>query len=191
MAYGALKRPANGIHRVGDGDTISSIAASYGFTDWEAKVWNAPENAKLKTQRVNPNTLVPGDEVFIPELHKKEESRPTDAWHDFHVVRNKRFLRLKLQDENGDPIKNKKYELKTGPTFRGTFTQQGQTTDGEGKIEEEIPHTLTSAELVLPDANLRVKLKIGYLQPLPTSEPVKAPALGDAAGALTGRSRDA
>ncbi|MBI4717087.1 MAG: LysM peptidoglycan-binding domain-containing protein [Planctomycetes bacterium] len=184
MPYGALKRPKDGVHRVTAGETISSIAATYGFTDWEAKLWNAAENAKLKEQRLNPNTLAPGDEVSIPDLTPKDESRPTDAWHDFHVVRNKRFLRLKLQDENGEPIANKAYEIRPVQTFRGTFVQQGQTTDAEGKIEEEIPHTLFEAELVLPDTNIRTHLKIGFLQPLPMGEKVKATPSLSAEGLL-------
>ncbi|GMU82876.1 MAG: hypothetical protein AMXMBFR47_27470 [Planctomycetota bacterium] len=183
MAYGARKRPSDGIHKAIPGDTISSIAASYGITDWEAKVWDAGENAELKTQRVNPNTLVPKDAVFIPELTKKEESRPVDAWHEFHVVRNKRFIRLKLQNSDNTPVKNKTYKIEPAETFRGVFVQQGTTTGEEGKIEEEIPHTMIEADLVLPDDNVRIRLKIGHLLPLPMGDPVSGPSL-DVEGAL-------
>ena len=185
MAYGARRRPSDGIHKAVEGDTISSIAASYGFTDWEEKVWNAGENANLKTERENPNELVPGDEVFIPELEQKQEARPTDEWHDFHVVRNKRHLRLKLQNENGEPLANKAYQITPDESFRGTYVQQKQTTDADGMIDEEIPHTLLEAVLTLPDENLRARLMIGYLQPIPMGEPVSAPAL-DVGGALGG-----
>lgn len=185
MAYGARRRPKDGIHKVTEGDTISSIAASYGFTDWENKVWNAGENANLKKERENPNELVPGDEVFVPELEEKQEARPTDEWHDFHVVRNKRFLRLKLHDENGEPLANKAYEITPDDSFRGTYVQQGQTTDADGVIEEEIPHTLLEAVLTVPDENLRTRLMIGYLQPIPMGEPVSGPSL-DVGGALGG-----
>jgi hypothetical protein len=192
LGYGALMRPKDGLHKVREGDTISSIAALYGFTDWEEKVWNAGENTKLKAERVNPNTLMPGDQVFIPELTRKDESRPTDAWHEFHVVRNKRFLRLKLQAEDGSPLANRKYELRVPPIFRGTFEQKGQATDADGKIEEEIPHTLLEADLILPDDNLRTHLFIGYLRPLPASDPVEGPkldvsaSLGGLAGSASG-----
>lgn len=185
MGYGAKKRPKNGIHRVEPGDTVSSISTFYGITEWEDRVWNAPENAKLKEARPNPNELMPGDEVYIPELEEKQESRPTDAWHDFHVVRNKRFLRLRLQNADGSAIAERPYTLEPDPTFRGVFVQQGQATDADGRIEEEIPHTLTHATLVLPDDNLRVRLQIGFLQPLPSTEPVKAPSM-DVGGALAG-----
>jgi hypothetical protein len=186
MPYGAKTRPKDGIHKVVAGDTISSIAAFYGITDWENKLWNAAENAQLKQERVNPNTLVPGDQVFIPELQKKQEARPSDAWHDFHVVRNKRFLRLKLQSEDSKPLANRKYELTPLETFRGVFVQQGQTTDADGKIEEDIPHTMLEADLSLPDDGLRVRLKIGYLLPLPMKAPVKSAGGLNVAGGLGG-----
>ncbi len=185
MAYGARRRPKNGIHKVAAGETVSSIAASYGFTDWEAKVWNAAENAQLKEKRINPNTLLPGDEVFIPELEQKQEGRPVDAWHQFHVKRNKRFLRVKLQNADDTAIANRPYTIEPEPTFRGVFVQKNQTTSAEGMVEEEIPHTLTKATLVLPEDNLRVKLQVGFLQPLPASEPVEGPSL-DVGGALSG-----
>lgn len=186
MAYGARLRPKDGVHKAVPGDTISSIAASYGFTEWEEKVWNAGENAELKTQRVNPNTLVPKDAVVIPELTKRDESRPVDAWHEFHVVRNKRFLRLKLQNSDNTPVKNKTYKIEPLESFRGVFVQQGTTTGEEGKIEEEIPHTMIEADLVLPDDNVRIRLKIGFLLPLPMGDPVSGPSLdvGGALGAL-------
>lgn len=185
MPYGARKRPKDGIHKAVPGDTISSIAALYGITKWEEKVWNAPENANLKQQRVNPNTLVPGDEVFIPELEKKMETRPVDAWHDFHVVRNKRFLRLKLQNSDGTPLKERPYQIEPLASFSGSFVQQGRTTSPEGVIEEEIPHALTEADLVLPQDHIRIRLRIGHLLPLPMGEPVGGPKL-DVEGALGG-----
>ena len=193
MAYGARRRPDDGIHKSVPGDTISSIGASYGITDWEPRVWNAGENAQLKQERVNPNTLAPRDEVFVPELKQKQESRPTDEWHDFHVVRNKRLLRLKLHDEADQPLANKQYTITPGDSFRGTFVQQGQTTDAEGMIQEEVPHTMLDAELELPEEHLRVKLQIGFLLPLPMGETVKsgvAGAIDGVVGAVTGAAGD-
>lgn len=185
MSYGAKRRPKDGIHKVVAGDTVSSVAAFYGFTEWESKVWDAAENAQLKEQRINPNTLLPGDEVFIPELEQKQEARPVDDWHQFHVKRNKRTLRLKLQNADDTAIANRPYTIEPDASFRGTFVQKNQTTSPEGVIEEEIPHTLTKATLTLPDDNLTVKLQIGFLRPLPASEPVEGPAL-DIGGALEG-----
>ncbi|TWT43686.1 hypothetical protein RAS1_00850 [Phycisphaerae bacterium RAS1] len=181
MAYG-YKRPKDGVHKVAQGDTIESIASQYGFFDWE-KIWNDGGNATLKESRPNPNMLVPGDEVVIPELEQKEESRAVDSWHEFHVKRTKRFLRLKLQNSDGSAIADRPYKIDPGARFNGTWAQKNQTTDADGKIEEEIPHNMREADLVLEEDHLRVKLLIGQLLPLPTQPPVEAP---DLAGSLEG-----
>jgi len=190
MAYGARRRPPDGIHRVQQGETVSSIAATYGITDWESAVWNAGENAALQQQRVNPNTLEPGDQVFIPELREKQEERPTDEWHDFHVVRNRRFLRIKLRDEEGKPLAGKTYELVAQSSFRGTFTQQGTATDADGMLEEQIPHTMTQADLRIPECHLHTRLKIGHLRPLPNDGPVRIGAGGTDIGGAMGQAGD-
>lgn len=187
------KRPEDGIHQVEPGDTISSIAALYGFSDWEARVYNAPENAQLKLARPNPNTLAPGDEVFVPELQEKLEARPTDAWHDFHVPNSKRFVRLKLRNADDTPLKHEPYRIEAKGGFRGTFVQQGEATSEEGIIEERVPYSLVDADLVLPNRNMTVRLRIAHLLPLPMQEPVKnegagalGGVLGDALGELGG-----
>ncbi len=190
MAVAARRRPEDGIHVAAPGDTISSIAAIYGFTDWEARIYNAPQNAQLKLARPNPNTLVPGDEVFIPELARKAEPRATDAWHDFHVTGNKRFLRLKLQNADDTPLANEPYRIEPRSSFRGRFVQQGQATSPDGLIEEMIPHTMIEADLVLTNLNMIVRLAVGHLLPLPMQEPVQN-AGGDLAGELLGAAEGA
>ena len=189
MAVAARRRPPDGIHVVAPGDTISSVAAQYGITEWEERVYNAPENSQLKLARPNPNTLVPGDEIFIPELAKKTEARPTDAWHDFHITGNKRFLRLKLQNADDTAVADEPYRIEPKSSFRGRFVQQGQATSPEGVIEEQIPHTMSEAELILTNLNMVIRLKIGHLLPLPMQEAVKntaADVLGDAVGGALG-----
>jgi N-acetylmuramoyl-L-alanine amidase len=59
-------------HTVKQGDCISSIAHETGFF-WET-LWNHPDNAKLKQLRKNPNALLPGDVVSIPDQRVKQES---------------------------------------------------------------------------------------------------------------------
>jgi hypothetical protein len=185
MAFGARRIPEDGIHTVRAGETISSIGATYGITNWEEHIWNAPQNATLKQQRINPNTLAPGDNVFIPPRQSRQEARDTDAWHDFHVVRNKRMLRLKIENEHSEPLAGKAYEIRALSTFRGTYVQQNQTTDADGYIREMIPHTMTEADLIIEEAKIHVRLKIGHLLPLPGGDPIKLEIAGtDVGGAM-------
>lgn len=190
MPYSSRKRPRDGVHKVVSGDSIDSIAASYGIAEWEEKVWNAGENAQLKEQRVNPNTLAPRDQVFIPLLEEKQENRPVDSWHEFHVVRNRRFVRLKMADEKGAPYANKKYTIEPEESYNGTFVQKGTTTDENGMIEEEVPYDLLKADVTLPEEDLHVRIRIAFLLPLPMTDPVQvdpaaiAASLEAAAGGL-------
>ena len=64
------------IYVVKPGDCMASIAVEHNFL-WET-LWNLPENAALKDSRQDPYVLLPGDQVFIPELRPKEVPRATD-----------------------------------------------------------------------------------------------------------------
>ena len=68
-------------HKVAAGESIISIAKDYGFF-WKT-VWEHGNNASLKEKRKNPNVLLEGDEVFIPEKQLKKVSKGADATHKF------------------------------------------------------------------------------------------------------------
>jgi hypothetical protein len=53
-------------HVVVEGENLSTIAAREGFRDFR-KLYEAPENAELRKKRPNPNLILPGDEVVIPD----------------------------------------------------------------------------------------------------------------------------
>jgi hypothetical protein len=81
-------------HTVKQGECISSIADKYGLF-WDT-LWNHPENAELKRQRKDPNVLLAGDEVFIPEKEEKNESCETEQTHRFRLKGVPAKLRLRL-----------------------------------------------------------------------------------------------
>jgi nucleoid-associated protein YgaU len=54
-------------HTVVQGEYLSKIARSYGFSDYRT-IWEHPKNAALKQARQNPNVLFPGDRLFIPDI---------------------------------------------------------------------------------------------------------------------------
>lgn len=70
------------IHRAAQGECLSTIAARYGFSRWQA-LFNHPDNAALEAQRKSPNLLearlhikladreylVPHDKDVDPALH--------------------------------------------------------------------------------------------------------------------------
>ena len=112
------------------GDSIPSLAKENGHF-WRT-VWDHPQNLQLKTKRKDPNVLSPGDDVFIPEIEVKEESRPTDQKHKFKLKGEavKFKVRLLLL---GEPRKNEPYVLDVdGKLINGT-------TDGGGQLEHVVP----------------------------------------------------
>jgi LysM repeat protein len=152
------------IHIVKQGEYLSGIARYYGFTDY-LKIWDDPENADLKAKRKNPNVLFPGDRLSIPDKEIKEVSGSTEKRHRFQVKLKGLKLRLVLEDLYEKPIANAKCVLRVeGEDFE-------LTTNGTGKLEQDIPPTSQSGELVVSDQQtplneISVPLKIGNLDPV-------------------------
>jgi N-acetylmuramoyl-L-alanine amidase len=96
-------RPMPIDYEVQQGDCIGNIAFSHGF-HWTT-IWNHPQNAALKSQRGDPNLLLPGDKVYIPDLDLKQQSCATDQRHTFELKGVPAYLQLRLieEDKESDP----------------------------------------------------------------------------------------
>ncbi|MEM8577875.1 MAG: LysM peptidoglycan-binding domain-containing protein [Pseudomonadota bacterium] len=57
--------PKDTIHTVRRGDTLGKIAKKYGHASWKT-IYDAPENAKFRKNRPDPNAIQPGDKITIP-----------------------------------------------------------------------------------------------------------------------------
>lgn len=148
------------------GDHVSKIAAERGFRD-HAVIWNDPNNARLKQERMNPNVLNPGDRLFIPDKDSGEVLRPTDQRHRFVVRRGQLKLRLVLEDQLERPISGAKCDLFVG---RERFDL---TTDARGKLEHDIPFDAEKSTLVIhspetPFDGEFFTIRIGHLDPVET-----------------------
>jgi hypothetical protein len=149
---------------VSQGDSIPSIAADNGFF-WET-IWNHPENAQLKAKRKSPNQLVPGDEVFVPELRQKWVSKGVDGTHKFK--RKGVPARLKIQLKLlGEPRANEPYVLELdGRQIKGT-------TDGNGMVDQFIPPNARGGRLILGGGKEIIPVRIGHLNPIEEISGVK------------------
>jgi len=158
-------------HTVRDGEYLASIAASYGFADY-ITIWTHSQNASLKAQRKNPNTLFPGDVVFIPDRETMECSAVTEKRHQFLMKQSPLRLRIVVKDEDDQPIANASCKL----TVEGETCDL--TTDGNGLLEQQIPPTAHEGTLLLKGetaaANIEIPIKIGYLHPLEETTGVQA-----------------
>jgi len=149
------------------GECISSLSAAYGFF-WST-IWNHADNADLKQLRKDPNALLEGDVVVIPDKTPKEESCSTEQKHKFKKKGTpaKIKIRLMLDDQ---PRKNEPYKLQ----IDGEWVKDGQT-DGDGFLEVPIPPGARQG-LLRVGSGERVdeyQLALGTLDPIDTDTGVK------------------
>ena len=149
------------------GDYLSKIARSHGFTNYRS-IWNAPENKALKEKRKNPNILYPGDKLFIPDKEIREESRATEKKHKFELQGDKLMLRIQLLDFKNKPVEGhectlivegnpKEFKTKSD----GMLEEEISTDHGTGKVQDR-----GKPDPKQPfNASLEIPLKIGHLDP--------------------------
>jgi hypothetical protein len=152
-------------HTVVQGEYLSQIADRYGFQSYKT-IWNDPGNATLKAQRQNPNVLLPGDQLVIPDKTTKDQSVAANARHEFVAPSEKLTLRLVVHDESGKPVANAKCRLDVDSDSFNLVT------DGQGQVEKPIPDDTTTGRLVLtradPPLQLDLPIDVGSLDPLDT-----------------------
>jgi len=157
-------------YKVKQGKCISSIADEHGFF-WET-IWKDSQNAELKQKRKNPNVLFPGDEVFIPDKREKTESGITEKQHCFRAKGRIRYLRLIVQNPEGNPLVEKQYMLDIDGRTVENPAGAPLATDADGMIEACIPANATEGRLVI-DGDTWV-LGLSYLDPIETTEGLQA-----------------
>lgn len=161
VSSGTAGRPR--VHVARQGECLSKIAHHYGVSSWQ-RVWNDPQNAKLKKKRKDPNVLLPGDEVVVPGVDVYELVRPTDSTHKIQIAAGASVtLTMVFKDHDGKPIAGAAYELKY--TKRGAEVVESGKLSGAGRFSHELPISATSAELLLPEHALHYQLAIGHLDP--------------------------
>ena len=139
-------------HVVQQGEHLSGIAASYGFDDYMI-VWNRPENADLRSQRLDPHVLQSGDAVFIPERKDSPVSKATGTKHAFVIRRSPLKLRLKLLDVDGTAIAGAEV----------TVADAALTTDGSGIVEASVAKG--AQDVAMATLSDKLDLDLGALNP--------------------------
>jgi len=148
-------------HVVKQGDCIGSIAFEKGFF-WET-ILNLPENAELKRERKDPNVLLAGDQVFIPDKREKTDVCATEQRHRFRRKGTPENLQVRVLYENV-PRANEPYVLEIdGQAERGT-------TDADGNIRRAIPPNARRGKLTVGEGaeQLEFDLTLGAIDPIDT-----------------------
>ena len=156
---------ASTYHSVKQGECLSSIARLYGFSSFEV-IYSHPNNSEFKSRRPNPNTLKPGDRVFICDKDTKAIPAETNKSHKFVATTAKVALRLAVKDGDGQPYANTHYQIQFDDV------ESDGTTDGEGRIEVKVPPDAAQGTLILfqgatgQDVLASISLDLGCLDPI-------------------------
>lgn len=145
---------------VKQGDCIASIACEQGF--FPGTLWNHPENAQLKKLRRDPNILLEGDVVHVPDKRRKEVSGATETRHRFRRKGVPEMLRVVLQDQHDQPRADVPYLL----TIDGSHHEG--VTGADGLLEYPIPPAARDAILRLREGERETvyRLPLGDLDPI-------------------------
>jgi len=143
-------------HVVREGDSVTALGERHGLFD--ATIWEHPSNAKLAEKRQHMNELLPGDELFIPEIRVKRHEVTAGKSHRFRRKGIPAKLRLKVADL-GLPRAEQDYTLTVGKQ------EQTGTTDDAGVLEVFVPAQAKEGTLVIgPDA-FELTLRFGHQDP--------------------------
>jgi hypothetical protein len=162
------------IHKVRQGECLSSIASQYGLMSWRS-LYEHPDNERLRALRDNPNIILPGDHIVIPDPSVKSISGPTDALHSYRVKGEPTYLRLNLLLDLFGEGSIGKYVLEVEGMKEPIEGELGE----KGAIDVPILPRSSSAKLSLFDSTSgqcihTAELKIGDLDPIETLSGVQA-----------------
>ena len=160
-------RPAPPARPVGDegyevraGECMNIVADRFGF--FSKTLWNHPKNSRLKSERKDPNILLPGDRVFIPEKSPREEVAATEQRQRFRRKGVPSRMKIRLQQcGTAEPYANRRYILDVdGKLSDGTV-------DGDGNVDLPIPPGTRKAVLTVGEGESKetFALEFGALDP--------------------------
>jgi N-acetylmuramoyl-L-alanine amidase len=155
-----------GNHVIREGECMSSLAAQKGL--FVAQIFEHPANAQLSSVRGDPNILLPGDRITIPQFAQKDVDRSTEQRNKFVLLGEPVFLRVQVLDRD-KPLGGKPFTLVIG----GVTIQD--TTQADGTIETRIPPDATTGVLRVGtgDELVQLKLKLGALSPVANAKGVQ------------------
>ena len=174
---------------VRDGDCVSLIAKRTGHF-W-ATIWDDSRNSELRDARVQPNVLLPGDRVWVPELRRKEEAAAYEQRSRFRRLGEPSKLRIRIMAGAVAPAEETDLATSGGaPPAEATaeaplasapyiLTIDGENTSGatdaDGYVELPISGSARAGMLVLEPGTIReraIPVRLGRLSPISEIEGV-------------------
>jgi hypothetical protein len=144
-------------------DFLLQLAYKFGF---EADtIWNDEKNSALRQLRQNPNILLPGDVLYIPEQAYKEPAAKdlaTGQTNSFTADAPTVTLTCKFVGAETTTFASRAYTVKDLDQLTGL------TTDGDGVATFKVPVTLPTATIVFTDTGDSFALNVGAMDPINT-----------------------
>ena len=160
------------IHSVKQGEHLSQAnlaRGAHGFRSRYLTIWDHPNNAGLKKLRQDPNILLPGDGLFIPDKQSKTLTGDTGMTHVFKVEIPKLELRIALLDFCEQPLASVACAL----DIEGAVAQLN--TDGKGSIRKPIAADSERGAVRLEALDLDYwTIAIGHMDPVEEDSGLRA-----------------
>jgi N-acetylmuramoyl-L-alanine amidase len=177
-------------HTVQPGEHLSGIAAQYGFLNFRT-IYDDTANAALRQKRPNPEVLLPGDEIIIPDRVATPVGVASGKSHAFVIASESLLLNVRVQRLGGAPLAQRATVASMGERSAGGGAaldppQQGET-DATGNVAIVVSSTTVEGDLQLaakpPDdpEERHFRLLVGGLNPAvdgDTGKPPVDPASG-------------
>jgi hypothetical protein len=152
-------------HTVEQGDCLANVAQQYGFADWRT-IYDHDLNGDLRNARPDPNVLLPGDRLVIPDKRDRTETGQTAMVHTYRVMRKETRLRVVVRDIDGSLLSGKRYRLKVeDAVYEGTLGE-------DALLDQIIPADALDGELTvwadddIADYQDTWMLKLGHMDPV-------------------------
>ena len=152
-------------YTVKNGEDLFEIAAECGFRSADT-IRDHAANAELMADR-NEGILRPGDVLTIPEIETDWLALDAGKKNVFRRPGPPRLLKLRLVDDDGDPIANEAVAMS------GTGVQAELTTDGAGCVEVEVP-VRNCKSLLVTVGDREIELDVADLDPVDSVTGVQA-----------------
>jgi hypothetical protein len=149
-------------HTVLPGEYMELIAWNAGFPNYTDILADA-KNEAFKKLRPNPDILMPGDQVFIPDKDTKGLSAATDKKHKVVKKGPPKIELIVTIQRYGKPFGNQKFLLEVGDKKIPGHTA------ANGLLKTEIPLGVALGTLTFPGPPVyKRKLNFGFLNPITT-----------------------
>ena len=147
------------------GDYLAKLAFTMGFSADD--VWNDPKNADLKAARHNPNALLPGDILHLPDPRTARSGTLTTGTTNRFTAKTPVVpVVITLLARDNKPRANHRCIV------HGLGDPFVRTTDGSGKLSLEVPVTVREVPVMLEDGST-LWLMVGDMDPIETIEGIK------------------